>query len=65
MNTYKFECDMLKKYSNGAFINAWYLDNAPTEELRAAISWNDANGDFEDLNRLEIIQVFMSDFIQT
>jgi hypothetical protein len=36
----------------------------PTEELRAAVTWNDANGDFEELERVHLLEIFIHDFIR-
>ena len=42
----------------------WSIYEAPTEELRRAITWNDANGDFEELERVDILEIFINDFIR-
>jgi hypothetical protein len=42
----------------------WTIYEAPTEELRKAIAWNDSNGDFDHLERVEILEIFIHDFIR-
>jgi hypothetical protein len=44
--------------------DAWIIYKAPTEELRKAIAWNDANGDFDHLERVDILEIFIHDFIR-
>jgi hypothetical protein len=43
---------------------AWIIYQAPTEELRRAITWNDSNGDFEELERVDLLEIFIHDFIR-
>ena len=42
----------------------WTIYEAPTEELRKAIAWNDSNGDFDHLERVDILEIFINDFIR-
>jgi hypothetical protein len=42
---------------------AWSIYSAPDEVLIRALEWNDRNGDFEDLPRAQLLEVFLADFI--
>jgi hypothetical protein len=35
----------------------------PDHELRAAIAWNDPDGDFDTLPRVTMLEIFIHDFI--
>jgi hypothetical protein len=43
----------------------WDIHAVPDDVLRAALSWNDPNGDFADTPRVHLLEVFLSDFIQS
>jgi hypothetical protein len=62
--TYDFKEGQLIRLFHGVPDQAWTIYQAPTEELRAAIAWNDANGDFEELERVDILEIFIHDFIR-
>jgi hypothetical protein len=62
--SYDFKEGQLVRLFHGVPDAAWLIYQAPTEELRAAITWNDANGDFEELERVDILEVFIVDFIR-
>jgi hypothetical protein len=64
MISYDFKEGQLIRLFHGVPDDAWLIYQAPTEELRAAISWNDANGDFEELDRVDILEIFIADFIR-
>jgi hypothetical protein len=64
MISYDFKEGQLCRLFHGVPENAWTIYEAPTEELRAAIAWNDANGDFDQLERVDILEVFIHDFIR-
>jgi hypothetical protein len=63
MISYDFREGRLIRLFNGAPNESWIIYKAPTEELRAAIAWNDANGDFEELERVDLLEIFIHDFI--
>jgi hypothetical protein len=63
--SYDFKEGQLIKLFHGRPDEAWDIYHAPTEELRNAITWNDRNGDFEELQRVDILEIFISDFIQS
>ena len=63
MISYDFKEGQLIRLFRGTPETAWIIYKAPTEELRAAITWNDSNGDFENLDRVDILEVFIHDFI--
>ena len=65
MISYDFKEGQLVKLFYGRPDEAWDIYNAPTEELRNAITWNDRNGDFDHLERVDILEIFISDFIQS
>lgn len=62
--SYDFKEGQLIRLFHGVPDAAWTIYQAPTEELRAAITWNDANGDFEELARVDILEIFIHDFIR-
>jgi len=64
MISYDFKEGQLIRLFHGVSDDAWIIYQAPTEELRKAIQWNDANGDFEALERVDILEVFIHDFIK-
>ena len=63
--TYDFKEGQLIKLFHGRPSEAWDIYHAPTEELRSAIAWNDRNGDFEELERVHILEIFIMDFIHS
>jgi hypothetical protein len=63
MISYDFREGQLIRLFHGVPNEAWIIYKAPTEELRAAIAWNDANGDFEELERVDLLEIFIHDFI--
>lgn len=64
MISYDFREGQLIRLFHGRPDKAWIIYKAPTEELRKAIAWNDANGDFDDLERVHILEIFIHDFIR-
>jgi hypothetical protein len=63
MISYDFREGQLVRLFHGVPEEAWTIYEAPTEELRACIKWNDKNGDFDELDRLVILEIFLFDFI--
>jgi hypothetical protein len=64
MISYDFKEGQLIRLFHGVLDQAWIIYQAPTEELRAAITWNDSNGDFDHLDRVDILEIFIHDFIR-
>jgi hypothetical protein len=64
MISYDFKEGQLVRLFHGVPDAAWTIYQAPTEELRKAIAWNDSNGDFDDLARVDILEIFIHDFIR-
>jgi hypothetical protein len=64
MISYDFKEGQLVRLFHGVPDDAWTIYQAPTEELRAAVTWNDANGDFEELERVHLLEIFIHDFIR-
>ena len=64
MISYDFKEGQLVRLFHGVPEEAWIIYEAPTEELRSAIAWNDRNGDFDDLERVHILEIFIHDFIR-
>jgi hypothetical protein len=64
MISYDFKEGQLIRLFHGVPDEAWIIYKAPTEELRAAVAWNDANGDFQDLDRVHLLEIFIHDFIR-
>ena len=65
MISYDFKEGQLIRMFHGVPDEAWIIHEAPTEELRRAIAWNDKNGDFDDLERVHILEIFIHDFIRS
>lgn len=63
MISYDFREGQLIRLFHGVPDEAWDIYKAPTEELRACIKWNDKDGDFDHLDRLVILEIFLYDFI--
>jgi hypothetical protein len=63
MISYDFREGQLVRLFHGVPEEAWTIYEAPTEELRACIKWNDRGGDFDELDRLVILEIFLFDFI--
>ena len=64
MISYDFKEGQLIRLFHGVPDDAWTIYQAPTEELRAAVTWNDANGNFEELERVHLLEIFIHDFIR-
>ena len=64
MISYDFKEGQLIRLFHGVPDEAWTIYQASTEELRKAIAWNDANGDFEELERVHLLEIFIHDFIR-
>lgn len=47
----------------GVPADSWRIYEAPDHVLREALSWNDSNGDFEELDRVQLLEVFLHDFV--
>ena len=63
--SYDFQESQLIKLFHNRPEEAWSIYEAPTEELRNAIAWNDKNGDFDELERIQILEIFLADFIHS
>ena len=63
MTSYDFQEGQLVRLFHGIPETAWTIYELPTEELRAALSWNDPNGDFEECTRTTMLEIFLHDFI--
>jgi hypothetical protein len=64
MISYDFKEGQLIRLFHGVPDDAWTIYQVPTEELRAAVTWNDSNGDFEELERVHLLEIFIHDFIR-
>lgn len=62
---YDFREGQLIRLFHGRPEDAWSIYDVPDEILSDAITWNDANGDFENLPRVKMLEIFISDFIIT
>jgi hypothetical protein len=63
MITYDFKEGQLCELFFGRPHNAWLIYDAPDDVIRKAIAWNDPNGDFDELGRMHLLEIFLSDFI--
>jgi hypothetical protein len=63
MTTYDFREGQLVRLFHGVPDTAWPIYTVPNEALRAALAWNDANGDFDALGRVHLLEIFLHDFV--
>jgi hypothetical protein len=61
--SYAFTEGQIVELFHGAPQAAWDIAAAPDEILIRALSWNDANGDFDGLTRLNLLIIFIRDFV--
>lgn len=61
--SYTFTEGQIVELFHGVPQNAWPIYSAPDDVIVRALAWNDANGDFEGLPRVHLLQIFLSDFI--
>lgn len=63
--SYNFQDGQIVELSQGVPVDAWDIYTVPDDVLRKVISWNDSNGDFDDLERVHMLEIFLADFIQS
>ena len=63
MISYDFKEGQLVRLFHGVPEEAWTIYQAPTDVLRDCIKWNDRDGDFDELERVTILEIFLHDFI--
>jgi hypothetical protein len=61
--SYDFLDGQIIELFHGRPHDAWNIYTAPDEVLIRALQWNDRNGDFEGLERVRLLEVFLADFI--
>ncbi len=61
--SYDFLEGQLIELFHGIPQEAWSIHDVPDSELRKAIAWNDPNGDFDHLDRVTMLEIFIHDFI--
>ena len=61
--SYDFKDGQLVRLFHGRPEASWTIYDAPTDELIACLSQNDANGDFEGLPRSTVLEIFLHDYI--
>jgi hypothetical protein len=42
---------------------AWTIYDVPDHVLRRAIAWNDKDGDFDNCDRVTMLEIFLHDFV--
>jgi hypothetical protein len=62
---YDFQDGQLVELFHGRPQAAWSLYDVPDEILRKALAWNDRNGDFDDVPRVHLLEIFLVDFVQS
>lgn len=65
VTSYDFQEGQIVELFHGVPADAWDIYSAPDEVIIRALEWNDANGDFEGLDRLRLLEVFLADFIRS
>jgi hypothetical protein len=63
--SYDFQDGHIVELFHGVPADAWDIFSVPDDVLRKVISWNDSNGDFDDLERVHMLEIFLADFIQS
>ena len=61
--SYDFIEGQLVELYMGVPADSWRIYEAPDSVLRDVLSWNDSNGDFETLDRVQLLEVFLHDFV--
>jgi hypothetical protein len=61
--TYDFQDGQIVELFHGRPQAAWDIYTVPDEVLIRALAWNDKGGDFDGLNRLSLLEIFLADFI--
>jgi hypothetical protein len=61
--SYTFTDGQIVELFHGVPHDAWAIYSAPDDVIIRALQWNDANGDFDDLPRAQLLEVFLADFI--
>jgi hypothetical protein len=63
--SYTFTEGQIVELFHGVPHDAWDVYSVPDEVLIRALEWNDSNGDFEGLERVRLLEIFLSDFIRS
>lgn len=63
--TYEFIDGEVLELHNGEVHNAWSIFTVPDSILRRVVAWNDKDGDFDECERLALLQIFLADFVVT
>tara|TARA_R110000868_G_scaffold215154_1_gene465251 strand:- start:1972 stop:2367 length:396 start_codon:yes stop_codon:yes gene_type:complete len=61
--SYTFTEGQIVELFHGVPHDAWTIYSAPDDVIIRALQWNDSNGDFEGLERVRLLEIFLSDFI--
>lgn len=61
--SYDFQEGQIVELFHGVPADAWPIQTVPDDVLRQALAWNDKNGDFDNLSRVHLLEIFLSDFI--
>lgn len=61
--TYDFQEGQIVELFHGRPQAAWDIFSVPDDVLRKVIAWNDPNGDFDELERVHMLEIFIADFI--
>lgn len=65
MISYDFQEGQLVELFHGVPQEAWTIFEAPDQVIHGALLWNDPDGDFDDLTRQTLLEIFLHDFIVT
>jgi len=61
--SYAFTEGQIVELFHGVPHDAWDIYSVPDDVIIRALEWNDRNGDFKGLDRLRLLEIFLSDFI--
>ena len=65
MTTYDFVEGQIVQLFHGVPEAAWTIYEVSDAKLRAVLKWNDRDGDFDELDRKTLLEIFLHDFIVT
>ena len=61
--TYDFMDGEVVELRDGEVDKTWSIHTIPDDVLRHVLYWNDKDGDFDGLSRLQMLEIFLSDFV--
>ena len=63
--SYEFIDGEVVELNDNKIVSTWSIYTVPDSVLRRVLSWNDKDGDFDECDRIALLQVFLADFVMT